>query len=1196
MASQLAFIMQGSQASSSAPSASGREAVHQGPVAKLSKRQWFFHERYLVVQGGVISYYASRPEAGRTVPKAKVAAADCQVAMASSDLSRKKKRPFMFQITFLEQARPVTWIFAVDSQAVLHDWLQALHRAQRPQPEAEEVVERRQVEAQLQDEEAQVRVMRAELLERERREREEQKRLQELEKRKTRQREKEQEEARRKQQIDLELKRLQEEAEKKRQEQAEAARRVKFQRILEHSWDYKFQRLWTQSSRPADFEDTLKTGVKLFQLLGAFRVKTQAAARLIVDELHLPLDQRQMQPLTTDPNPLYLYQHVFYHLAWTQEGQDGGKLLGHEFRAADTVVDALFLLARREQVTLRVPLTCIVDYKGFRVMAVACAPVDGDRTLVHGPTQEGVYQTCVGVYKQLTLLAQVLNLKEHKFEWNPRMEPAYVHLSAFLQLHATRGYRDLDSFLLDTAGEKTANTSDLHYLLRLADLLPVDAVQDLDFSKRIRPEFLCEYDLSLSADGFVNESTSDDTDLLQAAKVLRGSQVERLVTQLDSLELFPVDSRSFTEALHSFGVNMRLLGLVAQLTEMPHVRELAVTEALARTIKRLLFEEITQLVLTYSEEGAVSTERGITEDPRVFGHKDHPKQLEGNYLDPQTPVLRKRTQSRRSTSYVPMPELQEAERWSSLDPVSVTSQSQLDVDLRSAIVDFLNLVFGAGEETETFWSRILSPQAVQRFALRPEMGQRAAVNLRALLHAVSYHCGLRLVFFKEVQLGTASEPFALQSLERVVERWKVYGLQQTEYRLLGEKCAQYRRERNYQLALQASNLLFRINKAISPEEDYYGDPALLADIGELLLDAGDLEGAIKKAKESLVQVHPLHVESVKAWCVLMRALMRKGLQAEALQCFDSALSALEFHWGTYHPLHATVCSLLAALYVQRRDWEDALALYKSALMCCLKVLGPSHQQTAEIYSELASLYTHMTLWADALVACEKSFRIYETLLGEAAPVTLGLAVQLSKLYGAQGRLQEGVQLATRVIDIRERLLAAGPDSSLVTQHREKVMEALQVGLDLALRLRDSGLVALFGAKLWSGLEAGWRDYKPEEALPLLRDLVKAVIDLLPADQRSLFISALVNSDAYEVDIEPNHLETAVKAVRSPDFLSKTRERGGVRQYLAQVFETVCKSYRLVKAAARPEDVRSLQRGLAEAAGLLEAVGPDVISL
>jgi tetratricopeptide (TPR) repeat protein len=1104
----------------------------------------------------------------------------------------------MFQINFLEQARPVAWVFAVDSQPALHDWLQALHRAQRPQPEAEEVVERRQVEAQQEDEDAQVRVMRAELLERERKEREEQKRLQELEKRKARQREKEQEEAKRKQQIDLELKRLQEEAEKKRQEQAEAARRVKFQRILEHSWDYKFQRLWTQSVRPVDFEDTLKTGIKLFQLLGSFRVKTQAAARLIVDELHLPLDQRQLQPLATDPQPLYLYQHVFYHLAWSQEGQDGGKLLGHEFRAADTVADALFLLARREQVTLRVPLTCVVDYKGFRVLAVACAPVDGDRTLVHGPTQEGVYQTCVSLYKQLTLLAQVLNLKEHKFEWNQRMEPAYVHLSAFLQLHATRGYRDLDSFLRDTAGEETANTSDLHYLLRLADLLPVDAAQDLDFSKRIRPEFLCEYDLPLSADGFVNDNTgqSQDNDLLQAAKILRGSQIERLVAQLDSLELFPVDSRSFTEALHSFGVNMRLLGLVAEYTEMPHVRELAVTEALARTIKRLLFEEIAHLVLTYSEEGTVSTESGITEDPRVFGRKDHPKQLEGNYLEPQTPAPRKRAQSRRTTSYVPMPELQEAERWSSLDPVTVASHSQLDVDLRSAIVDFLNLVFGAGEETEAFWIRIISPQAAQRFSLSPDLTPRASVNLRALLHAVCYHCGLRMVFFKEVQLGTASEPFALQSLERVVERWKAYGLQQSEYRLLGEKTALYRKEKNYQLALQASNLLFRINKAMSPEEDYYGDPALLADIGELLLDAGDLEGAIKKAKESLVQVHPLHVESVKAWCVLMRALMRKGLQAEALQCFDSALSALEFHWGTYHPLHSTVCSLLAALYVQRKDWDNALALYKSALMCCLKVLGPSHMQTAEIYSELSSLYTHMSVWSEALVTCEKSFRIYEALLGETAPITLGLAVQLSKLYGAQGRLQEGVQLATRVIDIRDRILSEGPDSSLIPQHREKVMEALEVGMDLALRLRDSGLVSLFGAKIWNGLEAGWRDYKPEDALPLLRDLVKAAVDLLPADQRSLFISALVNSDAYEVDIEPEHLQAAVKAVRSFDFLAKTRERGGVRQYLAQVFETVCKSYRLVKAAARPEDVRSLQRGLAEAAGLLEAVGPDVISL
>ena len=1182
-----------SQTSSSAPSA--LESTYQGPVFKLSKRQWFFHERYLVVHGGLISYFTNRVEASRGLPKAKVNAADCQVALAPPELSRKKKRPFMFQISFLEQARPVTWLFAVESQVVLHEWLQAMHHAQRPQPEAEEPQLRRHADVQVQDDDAQIRVLRAELLEKERKEREEQKRLQELEKRRARQREKELEEARRKEQIDLELKRLQDEAEKKRQEQAEAARKAKFQRILEHSWDYKFQRLWSQSVNLTDFDETLRIGLKIFHLMGQFRLKTQFVSRLIVDELHLPSKSRKLQPLLSDPQPLYVYQHVFYHVAW---GQDSGKVLGHEFRAADVVADALFLLARSENVTLRVPLMSVVDYKGFRVLAIACAPVDGDRTLVHGPTQEGVYLACPSLYPQLSTLAHILNLEEHKFEWNERMDPAYVHLSAFLQLHATRGYSDLDGYVRETGGEETADTSDLYYLLRLADLLPVHADLELDFTKRLRPEFICEYPVPLNSDGFINDCKSSENAnsvLLESAKVLKGSYMTEFISKLDSLEVFPVDSRSFTDALHSYGVNMRLMGVVAEQTEMPHIRELAVTEALGRTFKRLLFEELASLVVTYTEEGMVTDERGITENPR--SGKEHPKALEGNYLDMQSSAPRKRATSRRMTSHIPMPELQEAERWASLDPVTVSPHSQLDSDLRSAIVDFLNLIFGVGDETDVFWKTIFIPQAVHRFGLNADLLDRNRVNLRALLHSISYHCGLKLVFFKDVQLGMTSEPFAVQSLERVVERWKVYSLHQSQYRLLGNKTTQYRKERNYPLALQASNLLYRINKALNPEEDYYGEPGLLSDIGELLLEAGDLEGAIKKAKESLVQIHPLHIESVKPWCVLMRALMLKGLQAEALQCFDSALSAMEFHWGTYHPLHATVCSLMAGLYMQRKDWDDALALYKSALVCCLKVLGAGHIHTAEVYSDLATLYSHMTIWPEALVACEKAYRVYEACLGEDSPSALTLAVQLSKLYGIQGRLQEGVQLATRVIDIRERLLLSTDlDTAAEKAHREKVTEALQVGMDLSLRLHDSGLVALFGGKLWTGMESGWKGYKTEDAMVLLRNLVKATLELLPADQRSLFISALVNSDTYEVDVEPSHLEAAVQFVRSPDFLEKTKERGGVRGYLSHLYDIVCKSYRLVKAAARPEDVRSLQRGLMEAAGLLEAVGPDVISI
>jgi hypothetical protein len=109
-------------------------------------------------------------------------------------------------------------------------------------------------------------------------------------------------------------------------------------------------------------------------------------------------------------------------------------------------------------------------------------------------------------------------------------------------------------------------------------------------------------------------------------------------------------------------------------------------------------------------------------------------------------------------------------------------------------------------------------------------------------------------------------------------------------------------------------------------------------------------------------------------------------------------------------------------------------------------------------------------------------------------------------------------------------------------------------------------------------------------------MVKTVLYQMPADQRSLFLSALVNSDAYEVNVEPEHLRVAAEALKSPNFLQKTKEKGGVKMYLMHLFEGICKSYGLIKASARFDEGATLRRALTDVAVILEAVGADVIEL
>lgn len=69
---------------------------------------------------------------------------------------------------------------------------------------------------------------------------------------------------------------------------------------------------------------------------------------------------------------------------------------------------------------------------------------------------------------------------------------------------------------------------------------------------------------------------------------MKNTIIPNLVNLLDSLIIMPIDSESLELTFHSQGVNMRYLGLVTSLSIVPHVRDLCITEMIARTLKTIL--------------------------------------------------------------------------------------------------------------------------------------------------------------------------------------------------------------------------------------------------------------------------------------------------------------------------------------------------------------------------------------------------------------------------------------------------------------------------------------------------------------------------------------------------------------------------------------------------------------------------------
>ena len=67
-----------------------------------------------------------------------------------------------------------------------------------------------------------------------------------------------------------------------------------------------------------------------------------------------------------------------------------------------------------------------------------------------------------------------------------------------------------------------------------------------------------------------------------------------LLNALDSLYLIPYNSETLKICFHYYGINLHYLGLVAEQTKIPHIRELCLIEMFARVCKKIIFSLLAQ--------------------------------------------------------------------------------------------------------------------------------------------------------------------------------------------------------------------------------------------------------------------------------------------------------------------------------------------------------------------------------------------------------------------------------------------------------------------------------------------------------------------------------------------------------------------------------------------------------------------------
>lgn len=101
----------------------------------------------------------------------------------------------------------------------------------------------------------------------------------------------------------------------------------------------------------------------------------------------------------------------------------------------------------------------------------------------------------------------------------------------------------------------------------------------------------------------------------------------------------------------------------------------------------------------------------------------------------------------------------------------------------------------------------------------------------------------------------------------IVGRSKTYGLRNLPYKLLADRFKQYKSEGKIENALKCCKMKRLMKRLLEDREAI----STISDICDIALEQYEYKIAQKKAIEALSIIHPLNAESIKFYCILMRA-------------------------------------------------------------------------------------------------------------------------------------------------------------------------------------------------------------------------------------------------------------------------------------------------------------------------------------
>lgn len=205
------------------------------------------------------------------------------------------------------------------------------------------------------------------------------------------------------------------------------------------------------------------------------------------------------------------------------------KIFGRQFLSMDVLFDSLFLLSKRDsKQKLRVPLSALIDYKGFRCVAIGAIPIGPERPTL-GFHERNYVPTQPELKNAFANVGEAMHLKENRAALSEGQTFESIPVSYFAKLY-NFSQSCVNEMKMNQAPEPSKQGLTYHfneldymdqellfYCLKTSEMFPYDIDQSdpdtdrntlmpkMDLSSQVskraectlRPEFTCSYEHEL---------------------------------------------------------------------------------------------------------------------------------------------------------------------------------------------------------------------------------------------------------------------------------------------------------------------------------------------------------------------------------------------------------------------------------------------------------------------------------------------------------------------------------------------------------------------------------------------------------------------------------------------------------------------------------------------------------------------------